>query len=111
MRNHVVSNRCQRSVAARAQHDVLFRLRPSADRAEHLRTREHELDRLFDFACRHCRQYDVRPRRTFAAESAADEWIDDAHFVERNAERFRDGRAHAGDILGRVVEQKLIAFP
>ena len=57
---------------------------------------------------RHRRERDVRPRRTLAAEAAADERIDRrARSPARGRTILRQRGLHAADVLGRVVERQL----
>ena len=56
-----------------------------AGAGKHLLARDVKLDRHADDFCRHGGEEFVRPDRAFAAESAADEWANDAHVFHLQA--------------------------
>jgi hypothetical protein len=106
-----VNDRNEFAVRGRAEGHALFGGGPMSVREEELLARQPQLHRPLDLVrCERCGK-DVRPRRSFAAERAADERRHDLDIFFRDAERFRHRGADREDVLRRVVQRELVAFP
>ena len=103
-----VSQRRELAVLLRSERHRLHRLWPSADHAEHLLPREHQLDRTPDLL--RCQRGDdhVRPGRPLAPERAAHELRHDVHVLFRNRERVGNLVAYREHPLRRVIERHAI---
>ena len=108
----VVAHRGELARGVGAEHDVLARVGAVPDQREHLLSRQHELDGAADHLRRHRRERDVRPRRPFAAEAAADVVRDDADVLLLEIEQRGQPLADAEDALRRVVDRHaIVALP
>ena len=107
----VVRDGGEAAIAGRAHGDALLGARAPADRAEHLRPLQHQLDGPPHLARGHRRQHHMRPHRALAAEPAAHERAHHTEFVRRQAKRLGDGAAHTRDVLRAVVQRERIALP
>ena len=111
MHNHIVLHRGQPAVRRRGQLDVLHCRWSAPHRAPHLRPFQCQLHRLLHRLRRHRRQNDMGPRRSLAAKSASGIRALHVHVVQRNPQRAGDRHLVACNVLGRVIDVQLVAFP
>jgi hypothetical protein len=101
----------ERAVAPGAELQRLNRVRAVADRGEHLRAGEDELDRPSDRACGEHREGHVGPYEQAGAEAAADVRREHADGGRRDRERRREECLEVRRPLGRVVDRDGVAVP
>ncbi len=106
-----MDHRGEPAVALGPQRHPLPCLRAEADRGEELAPGQLEAHRAPGAAGGHRGKGDVRPGPQRRAEGAADEGIDDAHLVGRDAEAAGDLVAFVADPLGLAPQREVFALP
>ena len=103
-RSALLAERSQPPILHPAGFDADLRLGPAADRAEHLRPRQGQLHGEPDLLRRQRADEHVRPRRSFAAERAADEFRQHADVLFGKLERRGQLVTNGEHPLGGVVD-------
>ena len=103
-RRALLAERSQPPILHPAGFDADLRLGPAADRAEHLRPRQGQLHGEPDLLRRQRADEHVRPRRSFAAERAADEFRQHADVLFGKLERRGQLVTNGEHPLGGVVD-------
>ena len=99
------------SAPARPDGQLLDRVRPMADRGEHLGARQHQLHRPPRDPRGKRRERHMRPGAQPCAERATHERRQHTHAGRIDAERGRQRVAHGMRILRRVMDRERVAVP